>query len=190
MTAHREYMVMDLLIFWDSGAPEGLGLPVSRSIGNLFSLPARVGPNPLILNGYVGSRRQTDAGTVLDTLGIFRHRQGITDPILLVCGTDLFTQGVTSLFGLARPGSRVAVVSTARLENAFYDLRENEEDLIDRLVKEGAHEIGHLFSLEHCSDPECIMYPPLTLDDLERKKRRFCPYCRNILDSAIMRTEL
>jgi archaemetzincin len=178
-------MVMDLLIFWDSGAPEGLGLPVSRLIGDLFSLPARICPNLVILNGYVGSRCQTDARTVLDSLQIFRQRQGVADPILLVCGTDLFTEGVTSLFGLARPPSQVAVVSTARLENAFYGLPENEDELIDRLVKESAHEIGHLFSLGHCTDPECIMYAPLTLDDLDRKERRFCPDCRSILDDAL-----
>lgn len=181
---------MDLLIFWDSGAPGGFGLPVSRFIGDLFSLPARVCPNPLILNGYVGSRRQTDARAVLDTLGIFRQRQEIPGPILLVCGTDLFTEGVASLFGLARPHSRVAVVSTARLENSFYGLPECEEDLIDRLVKESAHEIGHLFSLDHCTDPECIMYAPLTLDDLDRKKRRFCPDCRSLLDRAVTRIDL
>ncbi|NYT06784.1 MAG: archaemetzincin family Zn-dependent metalloprotease [Methanomicrobiales archaeon] len=178
---------MDLLIFWDSGAPGGLGLPVSRFIGDLFSLPVQICPNPLILNGYVGSRRQTDARSVLDTLAIFRQRQEIPDPILLVCGTDLFTEGTASLFGLARPYSRVAVVSTVRLENTFYGLLENEDDLIDRLVKESAHEIGHLFSLEHCTDPECIMYAPLTLDDLDRKKRRFCPECRNLLDRAVPR---
>jgi archaemetzincin len=178
-------MVMDLLIFWDSGAPGGLGLPVSRLIGDLFSLPARICPNPVILNGYVGSRRQTDARAVLDSLGFFRQRQGVAEPVLLVCGTDLFTEGVTSLFGLARPPSGVAVVSTARLENTFYGLHENEDDLIDRLVKEGAHEIGHLFSLGHCTDPECIMYPPLTLDDLDRKERRFCPECRRMLNDAL-----
>jgi archaemetzincin len=180
-------MVMDLLIFWDSGAPGGLGLPVSRFIGDLFSLPAQVCPNPVVLNGYVGSRHQTDARTVLDSLQIFRQRQRIPDPVLLVCGTDLFTEGVTSLFGLARPPSGVAVVSTARLENRFYGLPENEDDLIDRLVKEGAHEIGHLFSLEHCTDPECIMYAPFTLDDLDRKMRWFCPECRSMLDSAVSR---
>jgi archaemetzincin len=178
-------MVMDLLIFWDSGAPGGLGLPVSRFIGDLFCLPARVCPNPVILNGYVGYRRQTDARTVLDSLQIFRQRQEVPDPVLLVCGTDLFTGGVTSLFGLARPLSQVAVVSTARLENAFYGLPENEDELIDRLVKESAHEIGHLFTLGHCTDPECIMFAPLTLDDLDRKKRRFCPDCRNMLNDAL-----
>jgi len=183
-------MVMDLLIFWDSGAPSGLGLPVSRCIGDLFALPAQVRSNPLILNGYDGSRNQTDAHAVLDSLGIFRQRQAVMNPILLVCGADLFTAGVTSLFGLSRPRSLVAVVSTARLDNRFYDLPENEEDLVDRLVKESAHEIGHLFMLEHCDDSRCIMFPPLTLDDLDRKKRWFCPSCQAMLEGVTLQASI
>ncbi len=178
-------MVMDLLIFWDSGAPGGLGLPVSRFISDLFSLPVSVGANPVVINGYVGSRRQTDARTVLDSLQLFRQRQGISGPVLLICGNDIFSEGVTSLFGLARPQSWVAVVSTTRLDNRFYGLSENEEELIDRVVKESAHEIGHLLDLDHCPDPSCIMYQPLTLDDLDRKERAFCKGCRDRLGEAI-----
>ena len=181
-------MVMDLFIFWDSGAPGGLGLPVSRLISDLFFLPASVGSNPVVMNGYVGSRRQTNARTVLDSLQLFRQRQGIPGPLLLVCGNDLFSEGVTSLFGLARPQSRVAVVSTARLDNRFYGLSEDEDELIDRIVKEGAHEIGHLLGLDHCPDPSCIMYQPLTLDDLDRKERAFCKGCRDRLNGAITGT--
>jgi archaemetzincin len=177
---------MDLLIFWDSGAPEGLGLPVSRFISDLFSLPVSVRANPVLLNGYVGLRRQTDARTVLDSLQIFRQRQKIPELILLICGNDIFSEGVISLFGLARPQSRVAVVSTARLDSRFYGLSENDDELIDRIVKEGAHEFAHLLGLDHCLDPSCIMYQPLTLDDLDRKERAFCEGCRNRLDGAII----
>ena len=176
---------MDLLIFWDSGAPRGLELPVSRFISDLFSLPAFVGANPVVLNGYVGSRRQTDARTVLDSLQLFRQRQGIQNPVLLICGNDLFSEGVTSLFGLARPSSRVAIVSTFRLDNRFYGISDNEDELLERIVKEGGHEIGHLLGLEHCLDSACIMFQPLTLDDLDRKERVFCEVCRERIDAAV-----
>jgi archaemetzincin len=177
-------MVMDLLIFWDSGAPAGLELPVMRMISVLLDVPARVCGNPLIMNGYVGSRRQTDASVLLDSIGVFKQRQDIRNHVLVVTGNDIFSAGATSLFGLARPSAGAAVVSTARFSNEFYGKDGNEEDLIDRTVKESAHEVGHLLGLDHCMTPECIMHNPLTLDDLDRKKRWFCPVCKNILDSA------
>ena len=177
-------MVMDLLIFWDSGAPEGLELPVMRMIYSMLDIPSRVCENPLIMNGYVGSRRQTDASVLLDTIDMFKQRQGIRNPVLVVTGNDIFSGATASLFGLARPSAGAAVVSTARLSNEFYGREGDEDDLIDRTVKESAHEIGHLFGLDHCTMPECIMHNPLTLDDLERKKRWFCPECKNQLDSA------
>jgi archaemetzincin len=177
-------MVMDLLIFWDSGAPAGLELPVMRMISGMLDIPTKVCANPLVVNGYVGSRRQTDACALLNSVDMFRQRQGIRDFILVVTGKDIFSAGLSSLFGLARPSAGAAVVSTARLSNEFYGRGGSEDDLIDRTTKEGAHEIGHLFGLDHCMTPECIMYNPLTLDDLDRKKRWFCPCCKELLDSA------
>jgi len=177
-------MVMHLLIFWDSDAPKGLELPVSRMISDLVSLPVKVCHNPLILNGYDGARRQTDARAVLDSVDIFKQRRGIGVPLLLVCGTDLFAEGYVSLFGLARPSSGSAVISTARLENAFYGMYHNDEAVTDRTVKEGAHEVGHLLGLDHCRNPECIMHNPLTLDDLDRKRKAFCTGCKGLLESG------
>jgi archaemetzincin len=175
---------MDLLIFWDSGAPAGLELPVMRLISGMLAIPSRVCANPLIMNGYSGSRHQTDASVLLDTIDIFKQRQGIRNHVLLVTGNDIFSAGLSSLFGLARPMAGAAVVSTARLSNEFYGRAGSEDDLIDRTVKESAHEIGHLLGLDHCIAPECIMHNPLTLDDLDRKKRWFCSDCKDLLDSA------
>ena len=175
---------MDLLIFWDSGAPAGLEIPVMRMLSGVLDIPVRVCENPLILEGYVASRRQTDASVLLDTIDIFKQRQGIRNPILVITGSDIFSGTTTSLFGLARPSAGAAVVSTARLSNEFYGREGDEDDLIDRVVKEGAHEMGHLFGMDHCITPECIMHNPLALDDLERKKRWFCPECKDLLDSA------
>jgi predicted Zn-dependent protease len=42
--------------------------------------------------------------------------------------------------------------------------------------------VGHLLSLPHCKSRECLMYNPLTLDDIARQKRGFCHGCRGLLE--------
>jgi archaemetzincin len=178
-------MVMHLLIFWDSAAPGGLELPVSKTISGLIGLPVTVCSNPLVLNGYVGARRQTDARAIIDTIDRFKQREGITDLVLLICSTDLFAEEFDSLFGLARPSTGAAVISTVRLDNSFYNRTLDDEELIERSVKEGAHEVGHLLDLDHCDDPACIMHNPFTLDDIDRKRKAFCQDCQRLLKSGI-----
>jgi archaemetzincin len=73
------------------------------------------------------------------------------------------------------------VVSTARLSNEYYGRGGNDDDLIDRITKEGTHEMGHLLGLDHCHDQECIMFKPDTLDELDRKKKVLCKICSEYL---------
>jgi archaemetzincin len=104
--------------------------------------------------------------------------------MLLVVPDDLFTPREEYVFGLARPQHGTAVVSTARLHNRFYGRAASEDDLIDRIAKEGAHEIGHLLGLEHCNEHECVMYAPRSLDELDRKRKMCCPVCVERLEQA------
>jgi archaemetzincin len=176
---------MSALIFWDAAAPSGIELPVSRTIAAILEVPVDVQASGILLDGYDGARKQIDATAVLDTLEVSRHRSGINRPVLLVIGQDLFRAGSLFLFGLARPSTGVSVVSTARLSNEYYNRHPDTGDFVDRIAKEGSHEIGHLSGLDHCRDPGCIMFNPCTLEDLDRKKKQFCPACRRKLDAGI-----
>lgn len=69
------------------------------------------------------------------------------------------------------------MISSARLKNEYWGLPSDEMMLVDRLSREGAHELGHLLHLDHCDNPSCIMANPLTLDDLDNKKSMLCPLC-------------
>jgi archaemetzincin len=146
-----------------------------------MGVPATVSENPVRIMGYVNERRQIDAQALLESILVYKHLHSLHEPVLLVVHQDLFRDGNSFVFGLAREAAGAAVVSTARLGNEYYGREGNDDDLIDRITKEGAHEVGHLAGLGHCTNPECIMFRPDTLDELDRKKKMFCPACREEL---------
>lgn len=172
---------MHILIFWDFRSPGGFQLPVARTISATFGMPATVAENRVRMMGYVDARKQIDAQVLLDSIQAYKHLHGIREPVLLVVQQDLFKNGHSFVFGLARTSAGTAVISIARLANEYYGRRESDDDLVDRIAKEGAHEVGHLLGLAHCTNPECIMFRPDTLDELDRKKKMLCPTCKEQL---------
>ncbi len=98
-----------------------------------------------------------------------RRRPGL---LLVLADRDLAMPGCRSLRGFADRGAGVAVVSTARLQDALAPDR-----LAARLRNEAIHELGHLNGLGHCGDPACVMKPARTVRELDDRPERFCGRC-------------
>ena len=188
---------MGVHLFWDSRVPIGLTRPVSEELSAVLEMPvSRIDNGTFPLEGFDPLRYQCDAVKILTKLDMFRRRSPhlfkpaemdldfynrfhhLHEKVLLVTPADLYEPLADFVFGLAYPSLGVAVMSPARLTNEYYGRHPDDDALIDRIVKEGAHEIGHLFGLEHCENPGCIMYCPRNLDDLDRKRKYFCGKCR------------
>jgi archaemetzincin len=169
---------MDIQIFWDQGAPQGLEIPVARTITQVLDIPVQVFTNPLLYNGFSINRQQFDATAILSCIDTYKRRNNIESPLLLVINDDIFRPTSRYIFGLARPRTGSAVISSARLKNEFWDLTSDDKALCDRIITEGSHEIGHLLGLEHCADERCVMANPRCLDDLDHKKTWLCDDCK------------
>ncbi len=181
---------MNILIFWDRDAPAGLEIPVARIISQIMDIPAEVCESPVLYNGFDRSRNQFDASAILTCLDVFSRRNEEKRFILLVTGDDIFRPGTRYVFGLSRPATGTAVISSARLRNEYWGLPSDEMMLIDRLSREGAHEIGHLLHLDHCTNTSCIMANPLTLDDLDSKKSMLCQTCMSKVQNSPLSVQL
>ncbi|HEX6851364.1 MAG TPA: archaemetzincin family Zn-dependent metalloprotease [Candidatus Polarisedimenticolaceae bacterium] len=97
--------------------------------------------------------------------------------VLGVAGVDLFVPVLTFVLGEAQLGGRAAIVSIHRLRNEPYGLPEDPTLLLDRLVKEAVHEIGHNFGLLHCPMTRCVMSSSAGVEEVDLKSERFCDRC-------------
>jgi len=168
---------MGIHIFWDKRASAGLALRVQRRMQQILDIPFYLDNNPVRMKGYSRTNQYYDAHAVLDALSLYKQRRAMTELILLVLGDDLRTRTGAYLFGISRERVGVAVVSGTRLTNEFWGLPADDSLLVERIAREGLHELGHLLGLAHCSDASCIMSNPLCFDDLDAKHSWFCHAC-------------
>lgn len=121
---------------------------------------------------------QVKTGFILDSL----EKNLPADGVMLVSFTtnDLYpSQKWSFVFGQARLHNRVGVWSMARFGDA--NLINKDTDAfnlaLQRTCKTAAHEIGHIFSLQHCTFYRCAMQGANHLTELDGHPSYFCPVC-------------
>jgi archaemetzincin len=137
-------------------------LSISPRFGGYFEIPEE---------SYDQSRKQYEPRRIIEKLlGLNGHpnqfRVGVVD-------VDIYVRGMNFIFGLAQPLRRAAIVSVHRLGGPR---------LHERLAKEVVHETGHLFGLEHCLDPGCVMYFSNTIEETDQKRENLCAECRRKIE--------
>jgi len=103
------------------------------------------------------------------------------DKVLGIAAVDLFIPILTFVFGEAQLEGPGAIVSMHRLNNKFYGMPENQSLLVQRIIKESIHELGHTFGLLHCSFPGCVLNASTYVEDIDQKSDKLCARCQQQL---------
>jgi archaemetzincin len=153
---------------------------VAESVEKGLDFPVRRLSVDLTLhNSYDAKRKQYHSTSILKEL-LHNFPPDALKAIGIV-PFDLFIPILTFVFGEAQLDGKVAVVSTARLEQTFYGLPSNEPLLHRRLIKEIKHELGHTFGLLHCAQSSCVMSLATNITDVDLKGLTFCNACKSRL---------
>lgn len=129
------------------------------------------------------NRLQYNVGTIISEMESNPFEE--FDKVVGILGVDLFVPVFTHVFGEARQGGKVALVSLFRLGDAAI-LPESASSLVlERAAKIALHELCHLYNLAHCENHRCLMHFSGNLDDLDETPFYFCRYCWRYFQNAV-----
>jgi archaemetzincin len=129
-------------------------------------------------------RFQYDAGRILRRLE--SRTYGGYAKLIAVADVDIFVPIFTYVFGEARQGGKMALVSLARLKKNRDGSVTPQDTVYERAVKVALHELGHLFHLSHCrGERRCLMRFCGGLAELDRNPLYLCRYCSLAFREAV-----
>ena len=159
-----------------------------------FKLPVEVLPPKKIDGLNLTTRKNPHSGNLQlltgDVLALLRKElPGDAFALVGITLTDLYPlPSWNYVFGQAMPAARVGVYSFARYDPVFFGEPRGKDSLKlirHRSAKVLAHEIGHLFGLEHCIYFNCVMNGSNNLPEADARPLEPCPVCLRKLQHSI-----
>lgn len=104
-----------------------------------------------------------------------------------VTATDLYPgPGWNFVFGQANLTERVGVFSLARYDDRFFGLPPSDPALVLRRgLGVVAHEVGHMFGMEHCIFHRCLLNGSNNQDEADRAPLHLCAICLRKLHALV-----
>jgi archaemetzincin len=130
-------------------------------------------------NAYSGSRLQYYSTQII--ANAVEKSYYLNGKLLILTSLDLYVPALTYIFGEAQLGGKHSIISACRLHEEFYSGLSNENLLIERIIKEALHELGHNFGLKHCNDWDCVMHSSPGIEEVDIKGKFYCRECRKVL---------
>jgi archaemetzincin len=132
---------------------------------------------------YDASRKQYISPRLLSRLK--RMKRGSGDKILGVVNVDLYSPEYDFIYGEANVNSGVATLSTYRLISENPDTYVADYIFEERVIREATHEVGHLFGMDHCKNPRCLMRTCTCLSEVDEAGNVFCIECEKKLKNNL-----
>jgi archaemetzincin len=156
----------------DPGLLRDIAVPVARELG----VSCSVSGEPLDpAFARHPERHQHHSTALIERLHATPHEGS---HLLGVTDVDLYIPILTFVFGEAELSGCCAVVSYHRLVQERYGLPPDRPLLVERLVKEAVHELGHTAGLTHCDDYDCVMAASHAVEWIDLKGAALCEECR------------
>jgi len=149
---------------------------LKNDLKKIFNQPVEIGkqlPEPHY--AYNKIRNQYLSTAILNNLTKNKDFDAY-ERVLGIVDHDLYVPGLNFVFGEAT--TKGAVISLRRLRQEFYNLQENRNLFMRRVLTEAVHELGHTYGLPHCNNSKCVMYFSNSILDTDRKGTEFCTRCR------------
>jgi archaemetzincin len=149
-----------------------------------FELDIKVLPALDLVRGDITSRQHPATGSLqlltTSILNLLRQRLPSDGFVLLgITMADLYPDPAWNfVFGQADVNHRVGVYSFARYDPRFYRQKpsiDSRKLMLRRSCKVLAHEIGHMFGIEHCVWYRCLMNGSNHLAEADARPLHLCP---------------